>query len=257
MTIHLPPDIERLIQAAVHSGHFASVDDAMTEAASLLLQRLKQEQAQAMPEKTAANEEPTALPRKPIWERILERSAAIPDEEWEKLPVNGAEQHDHYIYGTPKRRMKDLVETIGDLAESLSDLARRAAEEYAPVVDSIVRAQSQDIRHIEHTLDGLLDFCFDPERCSSTRHSAAITSPSILPPPRSMSTPTARCGSLNRRCRNEHATLRSEKGSTRCLRSTGGTIGVRTIGVSSVSNENRTDTNYHKRRKTAFTESNA
>ena len=103
MTIHLPPDIERSIQAAVHSGHFASVDDAMTKAASLLLERLKHEQAQAVPEKAAANEEPTALPRKPILERILERSAAIPDEEWDKLPVDGAEQHDHYIYGTPKR----------------------------------------------------------------------------------------------------------------------------------------------------------
>ena len=42
MTIHLPPHIESSIQAAVHSGHFASFDDAMTEAASLLLQRLKQ-----------------------------------------------------------------------------------------------------------------------------------------------------------------------------------------------------------------------
>ena len=41
MTIHLPPDIESSIQAAVHHGHFASVDAAMTEAASLLLQRLK------------------------------------------------------------------------------------------------------------------------------------------------------------------------------------------------------------------------
>jgi hypothetical protein len=40
MTIHLPPHIEDSIQAAVHSGHFASVDDAMTEAASMLLQRL-------------------------------------------------------------------------------------------------------------------------------------------------------------------------------------------------------------------------
>jgi hypothetical protein len=32
MTIHLPPDIERSIQAAVHSGHFASVDAALAEA---------------------------------------------------------------------------------------------------------------------------------------------------------------------------------------------------------------------------------
>jgi Arc/MetJ-type ribon-helix-helix transcriptional regulator len=32
MTIHLPPDIESSIQAAVHSGQFASVDDAVAEA---------------------------------------------------------------------------------------------------------------------------------------------------------------------------------------------------------------------------------
>jgi Arc/MetJ-type ribon-helix-helix transcriptional regulator len=48
MTIHLPPEIERSIQAAVHSGHFASVDDAMTEAASMLLERLRQGQAEEM-----------------------------------------------------------------------------------------------------------------------------------------------------------------------------------------------------------------
>jgi len=33
----------------------------------------------------------------------------------------------------------------------------------APVVHSIIRERSEDIRHIEHALDGLLDFCFDPE----------------------------------------------------------------------------------------------
>jgi Arc/MetJ-type ribon-helix-helix transcriptional regulator len=96
MTIQLPPHIESSIQAAVHSGHFASVDDAMTEAASLLLERLKQTPAPAKP--------PEAIPAyKPIWEEFEEIAASIPDEEWRKLPVDGAEQHDHYIYGTPKR----------------------------------------------------------------------------------------------------------------------------------------------------------
>jgi Arc/MetJ-type ribon-helix-helix transcriptional regulator len=104
MTIHLPPDIESSIQAAVHGGQFASVDDAMTQAASLLLERLKHEQSEVVPEQIERDEEPAALPRKPIWERIVERSAAIPDEEWDKLPVDGAEQHDHYLYGTPKRQ---------------------------------------------------------------------------------------------------------------------------------------------------------
>jgi hypothetical protein len=59
--------------------------------------------------------------------------------------------------------MKDLVEAIGDLAKSISGLARQAVSEYAPIVDSILHAESTDIRHIEHTLDGLLDFCFDPD----------------------------------------------------------------------------------------------
>jgi hypothetical protein len=40
---------------------------------------------------------------KPIWERIQEIAAEIPREEWDKLPHDGAEQHDHYLYGAPKR----------------------------------------------------------------------------------------------------------------------------------------------------------
>lgn len=41
MTIHLPKELESSIEAAVHSGHFASLDDAMAEAARLLLRDLK------------------------------------------------------------------------------------------------------------------------------------------------------------------------------------------------------------------------
>jgi Arc/MetJ-type ribon-helix-helix transcriptional regulator len=41
MTIHLPADLERSIEAAVQSGRFSSVDAAMAEAARLLLRRSK------------------------------------------------------------------------------------------------------------------------------------------------------------------------------------------------------------------------
>ena len=52
---------------------------------------------------------------------------------------------------------------IIDLVRSLDDLQQRAAQQYAPVVDDILRTRSQDVEHIEHTLDGLLDFCgFEP-----------------------------------------------------------------------------------------------
>jgi hypothetical protein len=56
-----------------------------------------------------------------------------------------------------------LTQEIRDLAESVSVLAHRAVAEFTPAVDAIVGSRSRDARRIEHTLDGLLDFCFDPE----------------------------------------------------------------------------------------------
>jgi hypothetical protein len=63
--------------------------------------------------------------------------------------------------------MNPLFRDVEDLARSLSALARRAVAEYAPVVDAIIRDQTRDVHHIERTLDGLLDFCFDPEALRS------------------------------------------------------------------------------------------
>jgi antitoxin component of MazEF toxin-antitoxin module len=42
-------------------------------------------------------------PLRPIWERIAALVADIPPEELDKVPTDGASQHDHYLYGTPKR----------------------------------------------------------------------------------------------------------------------------------------------------------
>ncbi len=49
MTIHLPPDLERSIEAVVQNGRFASVDDAMAEAARLLLRQETQQPQVAKP----------------------------------------------------------------------------------------------------------------------------------------------------------------------------------------------------------------
>lgn len=40
---------------------------------------------------------------KPIWEIFEDFANSIPEEVLAQLPTDGAEQHDHYIYGTPKR----------------------------------------------------------------------------------------------------------------------------------------------------------
>ena len=39
----------------------------------------------------------------PFWERAVELMKDVPEEELDKFPTDGATEHDHYIYGTPKK----------------------------------------------------------------------------------------------------------------------------------------------------------
>lgn len=50
------------------------------------------------------------------------------------------------------------AQAIVALARSVRDLQERAAQQYQPVVEEILRTGSRDAAHIERTLDGLLDF---------------------------------------------------------------------------------------------------
>ena len=51
-----------------------------------------------------ATQRKTAGPsQRPIWEKIRRRAENIPAEEAAKLPTDGAAEHDHYLYGSPKR----------------------------------------------------------------------------------------------------------------------------------------------------------
>jgi hypothetical protein len=52
-----------------------------------------------------------------------------------------------------------MVASVSGLAESLQSLNQRAVREYTHIVEGILCSGSRDIHHIEHTLDGLLDFC--------------------------------------------------------------------------------------------------
>ncbi len=44
-------------------------------------------------------------PQKTIWQKIDELMAEVPDEQWAMVPTDGSYQHDHYLYGTPKREL--------------------------------------------------------------------------------------------------------------------------------------------------------
>jgi Arc/MetJ-type ribon-helix-helix transcriptional regulator len=96
MTIHLPKDVESSIRAEVTSGRFSSTDEAIA-AAWRAFQRNEPTSDEL------ASDQDASKRRKPIWERAEEIRRGVPDEEWAKLPTDGAEQLDHYIYGSPRR----------------------------------------------------------------------------------------------------------------------------------------------------------
>jgi Arc/MetJ-type ribon-helix-helix transcriptional regulator len=101
MTIHLPENVEISIREAVHRGHFSSLDDAMTEAAQLLLEKLKH--GQTVPPMSAAGTDKLPSAPQSILEMVDDLRKNVPPEELAKLPTDGAAQHDHYIYRTPRR----------------------------------------------------------------------------------------------------------------------------------------------------------
>jgi hypothetical protein len=65
----------------------------------------KQQRVLSMVEELLSEAEVTQgrVVARPLWEIAEEISSQVPLEEWAKLPGDGAEQHDHYLYGSPKK----------------------------------------------------------------------------------------------------------------------------------------------------------
>jgi hypothetical protein len=56
----------------------------------------------------------------------------------------------------------DMLNGIMGLVEGLRGIQELGVAQYTPVVERIIRTRSRDTRHIEHTLDHLLDFACHP-----------------------------------------------------------------------------------------------
>jgi Arc/MetJ-type ribon-helix-helix transcriptional regulator len=93
MNVPLSENWHRFVREEVQSGRFPSEAAVLEEALALLRQR---EHGQVQ---KAAN----GTGVKPIGEIIDELMSDVPDEVLDRLPVDGAVQHDHFIYGLPKR----------------------------------------------------------------------------------------------------------------------------------------------------------
>ena len=99
MHIDIPDDLNRRLEQLA-KGTGQDVDALVCEA---IEQRLALEEQHAKrPNRPRGNNRPQET-NKPIWEHFEDTSLEIPDEELDRLPTDGSLQHDHYIYGTPKR----------------------------------------------------------------------------------------------------------------------------------------------------------
>ena len=48
--------------------------------------------------------EASCVPKRPVWELIVELGAQIPEEEWAKVPDDASINLKHYLYGAPKKK---------------------------------------------------------------------------------------------------------------------------------------------------------
>ncbi|MBS1808645.1 MAG: hypothetical protein JST84_10680 [Acidobacteria bacterium] len=53
----------------------------------------------------------------------------------------------------------ELFQSVRELAAALNNLHQQAVRQYTPIVQTIMCSRSRDVRHIEATLDRLLDHC--------------------------------------------------------------------------------------------------
>lgn len=66
------------------------------------------------------------------------------------------------VQGEPPPGYDDTLRGIKGLAEGLRGIQELGVAQYTPVVENIIATRSRDARHIEHTLDHLLDFACYP-----------------------------------------------------------------------------------------------
>jgi plasmid stability protein len=96
LTIELPDNLSAALKAQASANGISEADFAR----KVLEQFLKPALTPAADEKVISGE---SKPRRPLCARIREIWADMPDDVRAKFPADGASQHDHYIYGVPKR----------------------------------------------------------------------------------------------------------------------------------------------------------
>ncbi len=91
----------------------ANLEQAILEKIQALPDNKQREVLALVDEMLKEDQAPRPREIRPIWEIIEEISSQAPPGTWDDVPTDGAEQHDHYLYGSPKRRLP-LVAATGN-----------------------------------------------------------------------------------------------------------------------------------------------
>jgi Arc/MetJ-type ribon-helix-helix transcriptional regulator len=94
MILSLPPDLDARIQQKVTEAGYQTPDEVIRKALDAL--DAKEQQEASLP----AKKKRSTLP---VWQRFQNVVRSIPEDELATLPPDGASEHDHYLYGVPKR----------------------------------------------------------------------------------------------------------------------------------------------------------
>ncbi|HLN27358.1 MAG TPA: type II toxin-antitoxin system ParD family antitoxin [Gemmataceae bacterium] len=100
MTVHLPEELEQYVRMQVQSGFFASEEEVISAAVRLLRQKEASDSERSV---DASKASATKDAREPAWKRVLDIMNRVPDKDYDRIPSDGSEQLDHYIYGGSKR----------------------------------------------------------------------------------------------------------------------------------------------------------
>src|SRR6266849_8612916 len=93
----------------------ANPEQTILEKIQALPDKKQQEVLALVDEMLKENHEPPLRENgRPIWEIIAEISSQAPPGTWDDVPTDGSVNHDHYLYGAPKRRLP-LVAPTGNL----------------------------------------------------------------------------------------------------------------------------------------------
>ena len=95
MPIFLPPDLDARIQQKITGAGYRTPDEVIRKA----LDALDAKEQQETPQLAKGKKRPVT----PVWQRFQDAARSISEKELASLPPDGASEHDHYLYGIPKR----------------------------------------------------------------------------------------------------------------------------------------------------------